>query len=76
MGHGNKWVNVDFAECKPEICDPEAGICRASTACTHNILLQEDPYDEPMVVSMKLCVGCADCVRTCPLKALVIERGI
>jgi formate hydrogenlyase subunit 6/NADH:ubiquinone oxidoreductase subunit I len=29
-----------------------------------------------MVVSMKMCVGCADCVRACPLSALAIERGI
>jgi translation initiation factor RLI1 len=76
MGHGSKWVNVDFAQCKPHICDPETGTCRAAVACTHNILLQEDLYEEPMVVSMKMCVGCADCVRACPLSALAIERGI
>lgn len=76
MGHGSKWVNVDFEHCKPGVCDQTAGLCQAAAACSRNILLQEDPYEEPMVISMKLCVGCADCVRVCPLNALAIERGI
>jgi translation initiation factor RLI1 len=75
MGQGSKWVNVDFEQCQPAICDPETGACPAAIACTHKILIQEDPGEEPMLISMKLCVGCADCVRVCPLNALTISQG-
>jgi translation initiation factor RLI1 len=76
MGQGSKWVNVDFERCHPATCDPDAGTCPAAIACTHKILLQEDPGEEPMLISMKLCVGCGDCVRACSLNALTISQGL
>lgn len=76
MGQGGKWVNVDFERCQPSTCDPGAGTCPAVSACGRKILIQEDPGEEPMLISMKLCVGCGDCVRACSLNALAISQGI
>ena len=71
----NKYAKIDFEKCRPEECDPERGICRAAAACTHKVLEQEDPFDPPMLLSMKLCVGCGDCVTVCPLAAIELKRG-
>jgi ATP-binding cassette subfamily E protein 1 len=72
---GNKWASVDFALCHPSECDQECGLCQAATVCTHKLLLQEEPYEEPMLISAKMCVGCGDCVKACPLGAIEILRG-
>jgi translation initiation factor RLI1 len=71
----NKYANVDFEKCDPTACDTENGLCRAARSCTHKILEQEDPRESPMILSMKLCVGCGICVPACPLSAIEIKNG-
>jgi Fe-S-cluster-containing hydrogenase component 2 len=39
------------------------------------LLIQEDPFEEPMLLSAKMCVGCGDCVKVCPFGAINIEQG-
>ncbi len=70
-----KWASIDLTLCDPKICDQQCGICQASLACTHKILIQDDPYDEPMLISVRMCVGCGDCVTACPLRAIKILSG-
>jgi ATP-binding cassette subfamily E protein 1 len=71
----NKYAKIDFDKCRAEGCDPEKGICRAASACKHKVLEQEEPFDSPMLLSMKLCVGCGDCVTVCPLSAIELKSG-
>ena len=68
-----KWASVDFKTCDPAECDQKGGTCPASKTCTHKLLLQEAPGEGPMLISMKMCVGCGDCVKACPLGAIKIE---
>ena len=70
-----KYISVDFDLCKPEICNPESGICPASAACTHNLLEQEDIGEAPALLSSRMCVGCAKCIEFCSLKALSVVSG-
>ncbi|MBD3305411.1 hypothetical protein GF339_03455 [candidate division KSB3 bacterium] len=72
---GNKWVSVDFVRCNPAECNGQSGECPAAGVCTHNLLVQEELFEEPMLISAKMCVGCGDCVTACPLKALQIVSG-
>lgn len=65
-----KWVTVRYDLCLPASCDPKAGACRAASACTHRVLIQEGPFDAPLLLYRDLCVGCADCARACPLEAI------
>ncbi|MFP3974809.1 MAG: 4Fe-4S binding protein [Chloroflexota bacterium] len=60
---------VDFNKCHPERCDH--GLCVAVDACQLHVLQQEAPYEPPMP-NPNLCKGCGDCVRACPLKAMVL----
>jgi Fe-S-cluster-containing hydrogenase component 2 len=71
----NKYISVDFSICIPSECDSKGGTCRASEECTKNLLEQEEPYEAPVLLSSKMCVGCSDCVRACPLGAIKIESG-
>ncbi|MGP8080263.1 MAG: hypothetical protein ACLPVI_07105 [Dehalococcoidales bacterium] len=67
-----KIILVNFAKCHPKNC--ENGICKAAGACNYKLLKQEKPYEIPMAASF-ICRGCGDCVRACPLKAIVIANN-
>lgn len=69
-----KFARVDFSRCAPEKCNSGAGACMAMEFCSHGLLDQEEPFDTPMLLSVSMCVGCADCARACPLGAIQIER--
>ena len=62
-----KMALVDYNRCHPEQCDS----CPAATACTKKLLVQEAPHQPPMT-NPSVCKGCGDCVRACPLKAIII----
>jgi formate hydrogenlyase subunit 6/NADH:ubiquinone oxidoreductase subunit I len=65
-----KSVEVNFYKCDPEKCDPKKGICQAAKACKHEILEQDEPFETPMHAARELCIGCLDCVKACPLRAI------
>lgn len=71
----NKYANIDFGKCDPMTCDGNQGICAAARACTHKLLEQEEPMEPPMLLSIKMCVGCGTCVTACPLSAIEIKNG-
>ena len=62
-------ASVDYMKCLPENC--EGGICTASRACTHKVLMQPDPYEMPMLNPLN-CLGCGDCIEACPLNVIRI----
>jgi Fe-S-cluster-containing hydrogenase component 2 len=72
----NKWACVDFSICRPALCDGKTGACSASLACRKNLLEQEEPFDSPVLLSSRMCVGCGDCVTACPFGAVRIESGL
>ena len=71
----SKYAHVNFEKCHPARCDGDGGSCPAVVSCKHKLLEQEDAFESPMLLSVALCVGCADCVRACPLDAIQIERA-
>jgi len=75
MGLGGKYAVIDYEACEPEYCDPLQGICKAIQACSHELLIQEEAGDPPMLYSTRMCVGCGDCVRACSLKVISIHYG-
>ena len=70
-----KWANIDFNICQPAECAKADGPCSAAAECPHNLLEQEEATEPPMLLSAEMCVGCGDCVKVCPMKAIVIVRG-
>jgi len=64
-----KMALVDYAKCRPEECDK--GVCSAAQACTLKLLQQDAPYLIPMADPFS-CRACGDCVRACPLQAVVL----
>ncbi|MEW5816894.1 MAG: 4Fe-4S binding protein [Spirochaetota bacterium] len=71
-----KWANIDFKKCDPSSCNGDEGKCIALQVCTHRLLIQEEPFEAPMLLSAKMCVGCGDCVKVCPLNAISIQNGV
>ncbi len=71
----NKYAIIDFNRCNPFVCNGGSGECKAVLSCSHKILLQEEPFESPLLLSMKLCVGCGDCIPACDLKAIEIKNG-
>lgn len=72
---GTKYAVINHQVCEPDICNPHQGVCKAAQVCSHDLLMQEEPGDPPMLYSTKMCVGCGDCVPECPLKAINIQYG-
>ena len=72
----NKSAQIDFSLCDPARCDKGTGICRASKVCNKNLLEQEEPFEIPVLLSSKMCVGCSRCMRACPYDAIKIESGL
>ena len=70
-----KSARVDFGRCNPELCNPGTGACPAACVCTKRLLEQEKPFESPILISAKMCVGCGDCVSACALGAISIERS-
>jgi translation initiation factor RLI1 len=64
-------ASVDYTKCLPESCD--SGICAASLACSHKILMQLEPYEMPMMNPID-CLGCGDCAQACTLNAISVTR--
>jgi len=64
-----KMALVDYNRCHPGKC--EGGVCAAAEACPGRLLHQEAPYTAPMPEPFA-CRACGDCVRACPLKAVMI----
>ncbi len=75
MELGSKYAVVNYQACEPRKCNPKHGFCKAAQVCSHSILIQEEPGEPPMLLSARLCVGCGDCVRECPFKAISIQYG-
>ncbi len=71
----NKYANVDFGKCDPMVCDAQHGLCQAARSCSHKLLEQEEPWESPILLSIKMCVGCGACVPACPLGAIEIKNG-
>jgi ATP-binding cassette subfamily E protein 1 len=69
-----KWVEVNFQKCDPEKCDPKKGICAAVSACKHEIIEQDEPFEMPMHAPKDFCFGCLDCAKACPLKAIETNK--
>jgi len=70
----NKTAVVDLEKCDTKKCSGhDSGICRASEHCTHKLLVQEEPFNPPMMVFDKMCTGCGMCAKECPLKAIIIS---
>ena len=70
-----KYAHIDFNRCDPRKHDPERGKCPAVASCGKKLLEQEEDFDGPLLISATMCVGCGDCVRTCPLGAIRIEQS-
>jgi ATP-binding cassette subfamily E protein 1 len=70
-----KYAVIDLELCDPKKCNPDKGICMAIKPCKHNIIVQEEPFEPPQIISQSMCVGCADCAGACPFKAIKISRG-
>jgi translation initiation factor RLI1 len=64
------FATVNYDICNPTTCNPEEGRCAAATACTHRVMKQIDGLFEQPMIFQDMCMGCWDCIETCPLKAV------
>jgi NAD-dependent dihydropyrimidine dehydrogenase PreA subunit len=71
----NKYASIDFDKCNPRGCDGQLGMCEAVRSCKKKLLEQEEPWESPILISMKMCTGCGACVAACPLAAIEIKNG-
>ena len=71
----NKYAIIDFERCDPRTCDSQHGLCAAARSCKKKLLQQEEPWESPILLSMKMCTGCGACVAACPLGAIRINNG-
>ena len=67
---------VDYKICNPNECNPDGGICAAVEACSKAVLEQIDGIFEAPTVDQDMCLGCGDCVESCPLDAIQIKYNI
>ncbi|HMB30940.1 MAG TPA: 4Fe-4S binding protein [Desulfohalobiaceae bacterium] len=65
---------VNYEKCNPNQCDPGSGICSAVQACPQKIIKQLDGAFEPPMIFHELCLGCWECMESCPLKAVQIKE--
>lgn len=65
---------IDYEKCDPSACDPETGTCAAVSACTHKVIKQMDGAFEPPMIFQHLCMGCWDCIESCPLGAVCVKH--
>jgi ATP-binding cassette subfamily E protein 1 len=65
---------VYYAQCDPEQCDPEKGICAAAQSCSYKVVKQIDGAFEPPMVFQDMCMGCWECIEACPLGAVGIKE--
>jgi translation initiation factor RLI1 len=62
---------LQFDKCNPGKC--EGSVCAAMLACKKKLIRQEKPGEMPMF-SPTSCVGCGDCARACPEKAVIVTQ--
>jgi Fe-S-cluster-containing hydrogenase component 2 len=65
---------VNYNACNPAGCSPGDGICVSAKACTHRVIKQIDGPFEPPIVFQDMCMGCWDCIDTCPLEAVQMKH--
>ena len=65
---------VDYAICNPKECNLDEGVCAAVLECSHKVIKQIDGLFEPPMVFQDMCMGCWDCIETCPLDAIQIKH--
>ncbi|MBI9106988.1 MAG: 4Fe-4S binding protein [Spirochaetales bacterium] len=66
-----KYASIDFSICNPTKHDGKTGLCMAVPACKHQLLEQEAPFEGPLL-STAMCIGCGECARACPLRAITV----
>ena len=70
---GEKPVPVINREsCKPKECGLGNG-CVAATLCPNNVIRQTNGVSEMPRVYKDSCSSCGDCVKACPLNAIMME---
>lgn len=62
-----KNIVIDYQNCEPKNC-PD-GMCQSALLCKRKILFQEKPFELPEVKA-SMCLGCALCIKACPMDAL------
>lgn len=65
---------IDYTKCSPQKCDQVNGICPAIYACSQKIIKQIDGPFEPPAIFNDLCMGCWDCIESCPMEAIYVKQ--